>query len=347
MPGSAVSLLLHHVRHLAGAGAPDDRLLADFLARRDEEAFAALVRRHGPMVLNLCRRILCDTHAAEDVFQATFLVLASRAAAIRRRASLASWLHGVAYRLAVRAKRRQGRARPIGDITIGEKSEEAGPDNLAWQEMLGILDEELTRLSERHRAPLVLCYLDGRTQDEAARLLGWSLGTFRRRLERGRDLLQARLRGRGVSLPAALCGQLAAGTAAVPAPLQAATVAAARAAFATMAPEGWTMLLPASMKQIAAMTVACGLALGLGLWAYETRRPAQAVPEAAAVAPDEVFQRAAEAVDACGPAAMNAHLLLELAVQEAHRGHPANARKRFAQAADRFAETSGHARGIL
>src|SRR5262245_33384152 len=106
MSRSAVTQLLHHVRRLAGASAPDDQLLADFLARRDEGTFAALVGRHGPMVLNLCRRVLRDVHAAEDVFQSTFLVLADRAAAIRRRASLACWLHGVAYRLAVRAKRR-------------------------------------------------------------------------------------------------------------------------------------------------------------------------------------------------------------------------------------------------
>src|SRR5262245_41288865 len=107
MSRSAVSQLLHHVRRLAGGLTPDDRLLADFLARRDEAAFAALVGRHGPMVLNLCRRILHDAHAAEDVFQATFLVLADRAGAIRKRESLACWLHGVAYRLAVRARRRR------------------------------------------------------------------------------------------------------------------------------------------------------------------------------------------------------------------------------------------------
>ena len=95
MSRSAVSQLLYHVRRLAGAPATDDRLLADFLARRDEAAFAALVGRHGPMVLNLCRRILHDAHAAEDAFQATFLVLARRAASVRRRTSLAGWLHEI------------------------------------------------------------------------------------------------------------------------------------------------------------------------------------------------------------------------------------------------------------
>src|SRR3954447_7581340 len=108
MSAKAVPSLLQHVRRLAAAASSDEQLLADFLARRSDEAFAALLGRHGPMVLNVCRRILHDDHAAEDVFQATFLVLADRAGAIRRRASLSSFLHGVAYRLAVRARRRRG-----------------------------------------------------------------------------------------------------------------------------------------------------------------------------------------------------------------------------------------------
>ena len=107
MPAHAVPPLLQHVRRLAGTTSSDEQLLADFLDRRSDEAFAALLARHGPMVLNVCRRILHDPHAAEDVFQSTFLVLARRAAAIRRRASLAGFLHGVAYRLAVRARKRE------------------------------------------------------------------------------------------------------------------------------------------------------------------------------------------------------------------------------------------------
>src|SRR5947209_1943867 len=106
MLASAVPSLLQQVRRLAATASSDEQLLADYLARRSDEAFSALIGRHGPMVLNVCRRILHDAHAAEDVFQATFLVLAARAGAIRRRASLAGFLHGVAYRLAVRARRR-------------------------------------------------------------------------------------------------------------------------------------------------------------------------------------------------------------------------------------------------
>src|SRR6185436_6751739 len=121
----------------------DEQLLAVFLARRSDEAFAALLGRHGPMVLGVCRRILRDAHAAEDVFQATFLLLADRAGAIRRRASLAGFLHGVAYRLAVRARRRSMQSLPaaVCDKAVGP------PEELAWKEMLGILDQELGQLS--------------------------------------------------------------------------------------------------------------------------------------------------------------------------------------------------------
>src|SRR5438270_10458581 len=154
MPAHAVPPLLQHVRRLAAAAAPDEQLLTDFLARRSDEAFAALLGRHGPMVLNVCRRVLHDAHAAEDVFQATFLVLADRAGAIRRRTSLAGFLHGVAYRLAVRARRRALQSLPaaVGDKAVGP------PEELAWKEMLAILDQELGQLSDRYRAPLVLCY---------------------------------------------------------------------------------------------------------------------------------------------------------------------------------------------
>src|SRR6266550_6206821 len=129
MLASAIPSLLQHVRRLAATASSDEQLLTDFLARRSDEAFEALLGRHGPMVLNVCRRILHDAHAAEDVFQATFLVLAGRAGAIRRRASLAGFLHGVAYRLAVRARRRsmQGLPEALCDRAVGP------PEGLAWK----------------------------------------------------------------------------------------------------------------------------------------------------------------------------------------------------------------------
>src|SRR5215468_6206534 len=128
---NAVPSLVQHVRRLAAAASSDEQLLADFAARRSDEAFSALIARHGPMVLNVCRRILHDAHASEDVFQATFLVLADRAAAIRRRTSLAGFLHGVAYRLAVRARRRSMKTLPaaVCDNAVGP------PEVLAWKEM--------------------------------------------------------------------------------------------------------------------------------------------------------------------------------------------------------------------
>src|SRR5437773_7227072 len=130
MLANAVPSLLQHVRRLAATASSDEQLLADFLTRRSDEAFAALMGRHGPMVLEVCRRILHDAHAAEDVFQATFLVLADRAGAIRRPASLAGFLHGVAYRLAVRARRRMMQPLPaaVCDKALGP------PEGLAWKE---------------------------------------------------------------------------------------------------------------------------------------------------------------------------------------------------------------------
>jgi RNA polymerase sigma factor (sigma-70 family) len=266
---NAVPSLLQYIRRLAAPASSDEQLLADFLARRSDEAFAALLGRHGPMVLNVCRRILRDAHAAEDVFQATFLVLADRAGAIRRRASLAGFLHGVAYRLAVRARRRRLQSLPaaVCDKAVGP------PEELAWKEMLGILDHELGQLSDRYRAPLVLCYLEGRTQDEAARQLGWSLNTLRRRLAQGRRLLEARLRGRGVTLSAALAGLLAARGVAVPGPLRAATLAAAGArtgggvtAGASVLSSAWqglTLFLSTSGKKVGALVAMAALGVAV------------------------------------------------------------------------------------
>jgi RNA polymerase sigma factor (sigma-70 family) len=199
MPANPFGLLLRQVRGLVSQPADSDAaLLARFIAQRDEDAFTALVRRHGPLVLGLCRRWLGSLHDAEDVFQAAFLVLARKAASIRKRQSLASFLHGVALRLSARA--RMGAARR-NRAPLEVKSVDT-PDplrHLTAGELRQALDEELDILPERYRAPLVLCYLQGRTQDEAARELGWSKGTLRRRLARGRELLQARLAGRGFS----------------------------------------------------------------------------------------------------------------------------------------------------
>jgi RNA polymerase sigma factor (sigma-70 family) len=280
------AILLQHVRRLGATELSDEQLFADFLARRSDEAFAALLGRHGPMVLNVCRRILHDAHAAEDVFQATFLVLADRAGAVRRPAALASFLHGVAYRLAVRARKHRVRELPA---SLSDK--QVGPaEQLAWKEMLGIFDQELGQLSDRYRAPLVLCYLEGRTQDEAARQLGWSLNTLRRRLAAGRRLLEARLRGRGVTLAAALAGLLAASAGGVPARLRAATLAAAGAraveggtvGAAALGTErkGISLLLSASGKKVGAAVAVAAVLGAVVCFGYGWTLPAEQTPAA-------------------------------------------------------------------
>jgi RNA polymerase sigma factor (sigma-70 family) len=184
------------------AGVPDQVLLRRFLERRDEAAFHALLRRHGPMVLDVCRAVAPNRADAEDAFQAAFLVFLRNARTVRKAASLASWLHGVARRTALKARvafaRRQ---KHEGRVATRPPAE---PDDLTWRELRQVLHEELARLAERYRAPLVLCYLQGKTQDEAAALLGLAKGTLKGRLERGRALLRGRLVRRGLGPGAAL-----------------------------------------------------------------------------------------------------------------------------------------------
>jgi RNA polymerase sigma factor (sigma-70 family) len=201
----------------AGGGLADAELLARFVAARDEDAFATLVRRHGPMVLGVCRRVLANAADAEDAFQAAFLVLARRAAAVAHGGSVGCWLYGVAYRTALAAARanarRRTRERQVRDMPHPEAAPADVPD---WRPLL---DRELNRLSERYRAAVVLCDLDGRTRKEAARLLGVPESTLSSRLTRARALLAKRLRGRGVGLTgAALAAALAADAAAARVP---------------------------------------------------------------------------------------------------------------------------------
>src|SRR5262249_22596705 len=162
-----------------------------------------LVRRHGPMVLRVCRGIVHDLHAAEDAFQAAFLVLARKAASIRKGQSVGSWLYKVAYRVAVQARADAAR-RSARDSQAPSRSAAAPADEVAYRELQTVFNEELQQLPEKYQLPVLLCCLDGQTRDEAAQQLGWSLGTLKRRLERGRNRLRARLARRGWSLPAVL-----------------------------------------------------------------------------------------------------------------------------------------------
>jgi RNA polymerase sigma factor (sigma-70 family) len=232
MPTNRLRKALHRVQQaLAAPGTdalPDAQLLARFVAGREEAAFAALVRRHGPMVLGVCRRLLRHAHDADDAFQATFLVLARKAASVVKRAAVGSWLYAVAYRTArklraVRARRqsweKQVDALPHPEIAHSEPQD--------WRPLL---DGELSRLPEKFREPVVLCDLEGRTRKQAARLLGVPDGTLSSRLVTGRKLLAERLARRGVGLSAgALAAVLSEGAAAAPvaAPLVAATAQAA------------------------------------------------------------------------------------------------------------------------
>jgi len=181
----------------------DGQLLERFTAQHDEAAFRTLVERHGPLVWSVCRRVLRQTPDAEDAFQATFLVLVRKAGSIRKRASVRSWLYGVARRVAVRARTNAGR-RQTTDLHKLDVPQAVDPAReVAEREWHGIVDEEIQRLPETQRQPLILCYLEGKTNDEAAQELGCPRGTIATRLAHARARLRQRLTRRGVVLPAA------------------------------------------------------------------------------------------------------------------------------------------------
>jgi RNA polymerase sigma factor (sigma-70 family) len=203
MASAPMGAALRQIQRVFGegtlSGLSDSQLLEKFLDGRDEAAFAALVGRHGTMVLETCGAVLRNADAAEDAFQATFLVLVCKARSIRGRDALGGWLHRVAYRIAVQAgqdaARKRARERSVGDLHAEDRSRnEPGND---WRE---ILHEEVARLSEKYRLPVVLCDLEGKTQAQVAHELNWGEATVRRRLAGARDLLRSRLTRRGVGL---------------------------------------------------------------------------------------------------------------------------------------------------
>jgi RNA polymerase sigma factor (sigma-70 family) len=203
MAQAEIHPVLLHIRRLVGWSAGDltDRELLDrFVQRHEEAVFESLLQRHGPLVLGVCRRVLNHEEDAEDAFQATFLVLARKAASIRKQASLGSWLYGVAYRTALKLKARVARQR-LHERRAADMSHPEAHDDRHWHELRPVLDEELCHLPEKYRLPLVLCYLEGKTNAEAARQLGWPSGSMAKRLMRGRELLRARLVRRGIALP--------------------------------------------------------------------------------------------------------------------------------------------------
>jgi RNA polymerase sigma factor (sigma-70 family) len=224
--------VLIHLHRLAllqeRRGLTDAQLLERFLARREEIAFEEMVRRHGPMVLGVCRRVLGRSHDAEDAFQATFLVLVRRAESIVPRSRVGPWLYGVARRTALKARASAARRRRAEQHAARDRPLTTPPADME-SDLRPLLDEELGRLPGKYRDSLVLCLLQGKSRKEAARLLGWSEGTLSGRLARAKELLGERLRRRGVSLAgAALLAALEESTAAaeVPASLAGVTVKA-------------------------------------------------------------------------------------------------------------------------
>jgi RNA polymerase sigma factor (sigma-70 family) len=283
---------------------PDAELLERFRRTTDPAAFEAIVRRHGDRVLAACHKVLSDPADVEDAFQATFVVLLREARSVRKRESLGGWLYGVAHRTALQARRRAARRADVEARKPTRTSGEA-PD-LSWQEACAILHEELDRLPDTYRLPLLLCYLEGKSRDEAAQQLGVKADALRGRLERGRVRLRGRLTKRGVALSAGLLGAVANSvTAGVPpehllrVTLKAAATGDVPAAVAALVHGASPPMTLGKLKLAAAALLAVGLISGgLGLRmrsaqpasANETQpaaaRRAAPVKEAPAVADD-------------------------------------------------------------
>jgi RNA polymerase sigma factor (sigma-70 family) len=221
MAREQVATVVRHICRMIGshavAGHGDGELLRRFVQAQEQAAFTALVQRHGPMVLGVCRRVLHSEHDAEDVFQATFLVLARKARALNQYGSLGNWLHTVAFRLALKTRgqstQQRAQERQVADVP------ELSAHNSGWEELRSALDAELERLPIKYRAPIVLCYLEGKTNTEAARELGWPVGSVKIRLARARALLRDRLSRRGLTLSAGLLGPTLAEQASAAVPL--------------------------------------------------------------------------------------------------------------------------------
>jgi RNA polymerase sigma factor (sigma-70 family) len=285
MASGQLGPVLEHIRQLLTSrsveGLSDGQLLHHFIAHRDETAFAALLQRHGPMVLGVCRRVLRQAHDVDDAFQATFLVLIRKASSISRHEMLGSWLYGVAYRVAVRSKTNAAKRRAREQQVVpssAQAAEATVPAGALHREECQVLDEELQHLPEKYRAPLVLHYLEGKTKEETARRLGWKEGTVAGRLVRARRMLEGRLARRGVG--GSLAMLLAASAAqALPAPLAHVTQQAAvrwaaggpvaaelaRSGAYALATQALTRLAPTRLVAAAAVLATGLLAAGIGL----------------------------------------------------------------------------------
>jgi RNA polymerase sigma factor (sigma-70 family) len=279
--------VVRHIRAVAGARlspeGTDRQLLLAFSVRGEQAAFAALVERHGPMVLRVCRRVLRHAQDAEDAFQATFLVLAQKATSIRKTEALASWLHGVAHRVALRARRDAGRRRAHEREVKAMPAKNDPRREPDWIEVQAALDEEVQALPEIYRGPFVLCFLEGRSRAEAAQELGLKEGTVWSRLVTARKRLHKKLAGRGIGLPALLAAAaLSEGAArAVPVGLTESTLQAVAAGLvstrvAALAKEVSKTMSLVQMKTVflclaTAVLVACGA--GAAVMQHASARP--------------------------------------------------------------------------
>jgi RNA polymerase sigma factor (sigma-70 family) len=305
MTSASLHPLIRRLLRAAGGEADlsDRQLLERFVHLKDEAAFETIVWRYAGMVLGTCRRILHDRHHAEDAFQATFLVLFHKAASIHQRDSLSSWLFKVAYRVALKARDRLG-PRP-GRAELAEPAAPEAPCDLVWRDLRPVLDQQLDRLPEKYRAPLVLHYLEGKTVEQVARELDWPQGTVAGRLDRARRLLRKRLVCQGITLSApALAALLAQGTASAQAPpglvantLRAATLCAAGRAEAipasiTTLTQGVlrAMFLRTMKVAVTLVGVCCLLAVAGGFLVYR----AQANPEITVEVPQTPAQQQPE-----------------------------------------------------
>lgn len=301
--------VFRHLRRLVGAegdgGLSDAQLLERFVTKRDEAAFEVLLWRHGPMVLNLCRRVLNETHAAEDAFQATFLVFVKKAGSVGKGQAVGSWLYKVAYRVALQARALASKhavhSLPTADLAVIAQASAASGD-LLWSDLRPLLDEEVSRLPEKYRSPIILCDLAGMTHAEAAEELGCPQGTVSVRLMRARERLRSRLIRRGVAISAGavvtlLCenaGSAAMPSLLVPTTLEAALQFAARKAATagtisvhavTLAQKAMKGMFMTKLKFAAGAVLAIGLlATGAGVYMGATEAGDRATDAGAASA---------------------------------------------------------------